>query len=215
MFKIIIINKIFNLSYYAQAALKRTMEKYSNICKFILITDQLSKVITPLISRCLCIRIPLATNQEIYQNLIYISSKEKLPISDQKLNSIITKSNNNITTSVWLLEMYKYNCNYDNNWENIINKIIFVIIKINKNNILSSLKKIREYFYILFITNISSQLIINKIMIKLLQYINLIEIKYKIINLSSIYDKRLMLGTRNIIHFEAYIIKLIQILNIS
>ena len=214
MFKIIIINKIYNLSYYAQAALKRTMEKYSNICKFILITDQLSKVITPLISRCLCIRIPLATNPEIFKNLLYISIKENINISYQKLNNIIIKSDNNITTAIWLFEMYKYNCNYDNNWEDIINKIILIIIKINKNNIFSSLKKIREYFYILFITNISSQLIINKIMIKLLKHINLIEIKYKIINLSSIYDKRLMLGTRNIIHFEAYIIKIIEILNI-
>ena len=36
MFKIIVINKVDNLSYYAQASLRRTLEKYSNTCKFIL-----------------------------------------------------------------------------------------------------------------------------------------------------------------------------------
>jgi replication factor C subunit 3/5 len=218
MFKIIIINKIYNLSYYAQASLRRTMEKYSNICKFILITDQLSKIINPLISRCLIIRIPLATNEEIFENLLYVSLKENLKISYKNLNNIINKSDNNISHSLWLFEMYKYNYNYNYNWENIIDIILSLIININKKNIFTILKKIRENFYILFITNISSQLIIKKIMIKLLKYIDTIkkstlELKYNIINISSIYNERLILGTRHIIHIEAYIIKLIHIIH--
>ena len=45
LFKVVVINKIDNLSYYAQASLRRTMEKYSTTCKFILLSDQLSKII--------------------------------------------------------------------------------------------------------------------------------------------------------------------------
>ena len=58
-FKVVVVNKIDNLSYYAQASLRRTMEKYVKSCKFIFICDQLSKVNEPIRSRCLLVRIPL------------------------------------------------------------------------------------------------------------------------------------------------------------
>ena len=47
-------------------------------------------------------------------------------------------------------------------------------------------------------------------MINILTYINDIHIKYDIINITSEYEQRLSLGTRHIIHIEAYIIKIIQ-----
>ena len=76
LFKIVIINKIDNLSYSAQASLRRTMEKYADTCKFIFICDQLSKIIEPLRSRCLLIRIPLPTNLQIIETLTQISINE-------------------------------------------------------------------------------------------------------------------------------------------
>jgi hypothetical protein len=48
-------------------------------------------------------------------------------------------------------------------------------------------------------------------MIKLLEYINDIKLKYYIINITSIFEQRLSLGTRHIIHIEAYIIRLIYL----
>jgi len=88
LFKIIIINKIDNLSYYAQASLRRTMEKFSNTCKFILISDQLSKIIEPLRSRCILVRIPLPTRCQILESLLYISYKENINVTFSKLNNI-------------------------------------------------------------------------------------------------------------------------------
>jgi replication factor C subunit 3/5 len=238
LFKIVIINKIDNLSYYAQASLRRTMEKYSNTCKFILISDQLSKIIEPIRSRCIIIRIPLPNKLQILESILYICYNEKIKISNKKIFEIINKSNNKINHAIWLLEMYKYNIEYNNNWEIIINNIVNIILNFNKKNILNitynecitkvdyklqnnnykllynSIKKIREYFYILFITNISTQLIIRKIMIKLLEnikYINDLKLKYNIINITSIFEQRLSLGTRHIIHIEAYIIRLIYL----
>jgi len=64
LFKVVVINKIDNLSYYAQASLRRTMEKYSNSCKFILVSDQLSKIIEPLRSRCLLVRVQLPNTEQ-------------------------------------------------------------------------------------------------------------------------------------------------------
>jgi hypothetical protein len=48
-------------------------------------------------------------------------------------------------------------------------------------------------------------------MLKLLNVINNIEIKYKIIDITSIFEQRLSQGTRHIIHIEAYISRLIEL----
>ena len=216
LFKIVVINKIDNLSYYAQASLRRTMEKYSNTCKFILISDQLSKIIEPLRSRCLLIRVQLPTQEQILETLLHISYKENIDIPFIKIKEIIKKSDNRINNAIWLLEMYKYDITYTKNWEYIIDLISYDINTfkmVNNKKLYLLLKKIRDQFYILFITNISTQMIIRKIMIKLLELNNDLKLKYDIINITSIHEIMLTQGTRHIIHFEAFIIKLLYLFN--
>lgn len=216
LFKVVVINKIDNLSYYAQASLRRTMEKYSNSCKFILISEQLSKIIEPIRSRCLLIRIQLPSDEEILESLLHITYKESIDIPFVKIKEIINNCDNRINHAIWLLEMYKNNIDYTKNWENIIELIINTVnnFKIKNNKKLYNLLvNIRQQFYILFITNIPTKMIIRKIMIRLLEINNHLELKYNIINITSIYEERLTQGTRNIIHFENYIIKLLYLFN--
>jgi replication factor C subunit 3/5 len=214
LFKIVVINKIDNLSYYAQASLRRTMEKYSDTCKFILISDQLSRITEPIRSRCLMIRIGLPTYAQILETLLYICEKENLKVDCLSLYEIIKQSDNKINNAIWLLEMYKYGINYNKNWERVINNIVDMILdpKIKNNKKLySTMKKIREQFYSLFITNIPTQLIIRKIIVKLLERIDDLKLKYNVIDITSIFEQRLSQGTRHIIHIEAYITKLIYL----
>jgi len=218
LFKVIIINKIDNLSYYAQASLRRTMEKYSNTCKFILISDQLSKIIEPIRSRCLMIRIPLPSNLQILETIIYVCYKENIRITFKKMNDIILNSNNKVNHALWLLEMYRYNIEYDKNWYHVIDNIVSMILDPDiKNNkkLYFIMKKIREQYYILFITNIPTQLIIRNIMIKILDKINNIILKYHVIDITSIFEQRLSQGTRHIIHIEAYIARLIYLFTMN
>lgn len=220
LFKVVVINKIDNLSYYAQASLRRTMEKYSDKCKFILLSEQLSKIIEPIRSRSLLVRVPLPTDEQILETLLYICDKENIDISFEKINEIILNSDNRINNAIWLLEMYKYNIVYEKNWELVINDIIELILSnklTNSKELFNTMRKIREKFYILFITNIPTQLIIRNIMIKILNKIDNLKIliddklklKYNIIEIISIYENRLNQGTRHIIHIEALVSKLI------
>ena len=214
LFKVVIINKIDNLSYYAQASLRRTMEIYSNSCKFILISDQLSKIIEPLRSRCLLVRVPLPKKEQILDTLLYICDKENITIDFNNLYTIIQNANNKMSHAILLLELYNHNIKYENDWEIVIESIINNIIDVNINNIkqlYKIIKIIREQFYILFITNISTQLILRKIMLKLISKTNNIQLKYNIINITSIFEQRLSQGTRHNIHSEAYIIRLIHL----
>jgi len=51
-----VINEVDHLSREAQAALRRTMEKYVSKCRLVLICENVGRVLAPLRSRCLMIR---------------------------------------------------------------------------------------------------------------------------------------------------------------
>jgi len=214
LFKIVIINKIDNLSNTAQASLRRTMEKYADTCKFIFICDQLSKMIEPLRSRCIEIRVPLPNNIQIINTLLQICQTEKIILDTPNLVDILINSNQKIYNAIWLLELKNNGCEFVNNKDNIILEMVQMII--NKRNYTSKkayrvIKKCRDLFYKLSITNISTQEIISEIMRKLLMYFEDINIKSHIIEITSIFELRKSQGTRHIECFEAYIIRLIYL----
>ncbi len=214
LFKIVVIDKIDNLNYYAQASLRRTMEKYANTCKFIFISNQLSKIIEPLKSRCLMVRVPLPNKYQIFNMVLKISHIENIDINVGDFNQIINNCDNNINKIIWYLELKKNNLSNFKDWKIIVEKIVSLIlsdIKTHKdlNNII---KKCREYIYILFITNLNLKIVIRYIMKNLINNIEDNEIKYKIINTTSEFELRMNKGTRLIIHIEAYIMKILQLL---
>jgi replication factor C subunit 3/5 len=63
--KVVVLNQVDRLSKQAQAALRRTMEKYAATCRLILCCDSPSKLIAPLRSRCLGIRIAAPTVDQV------------------------------------------------------------------------------------------------------------------------------------------------------
>jgi replication factor C subunit 3/5 len=216
LFKVVVINKLDNLSYYAQASLRRTMEKYSDTCKFIFICDQLSKIIEPIRSRCILFRTSLPTHQQIFETVFKVAELENITLSLEDFHEIVHNSENKINNALWLLELKKYNINYENNWSKLIDNIVFMILeKKNYNNkkFFSIIKKIREIFYNLFITNIPTQTIIRLIMKKILENIDDLNLKVNVIEITSIFELRLSQGTRHIIHLEAFCIRLFYLFN--
>tara|TARA_B100000767_G_C19773315_1_gene541255 strand:- start:1835 stop:2998 length:1164 start_codon:yes stop_codon:yes gene_type:complete len=218
-FKFVVINKIDKLSEYAQASLRRTIELVSDKCKFIFICDQLSRIIEPLRSRCILFRIPLLTDKMIFKVLLEISIAEKINITSKQISNIINTSDNMITTAIWNLELFKNNYNYDYNWKNLIKELVNEIFKIttqtdNKfnNNLLKFIKFSRITFYLLFTTNIEITDIFRKLMIQLLNKCQDINIKLRILDITSIFEKRISTGTRYIIHFEAYLMRILYLL---
>lgn len=214
LFKIVVINKIDNLSNTAQASLRRTMENYADTCKFIFICDQLSKMIEPLRSRCIEIRVPLPNNIQIINTLLHISKMENIDLSESDFIYILKNCNQRIHNAIWLLELKKNGCIFKNTKDENINEIISMIVdkkNYNPKKILSVLKKCREIFYILSITNIPTNEIISEIMRKLILCFEDINLKSHIIEITSIFELRKSQGTRHIECFEAYLIRLIYL----
>jgi replication factor C subunit 3/5 len=61
-FKVIVIHNIQHMLSSVQFSLRRTIEKYSDTCRFIIMTNSISKIIKPLISRSKCIKLTYPLN---------------------------------------------------------------------------------------------------------------------------------------------------------
>jgi len=200
-FKMVQINNLDNLSYYAQTSLRRTVEKYSKTCRFMMWCYSLSKVIEPLRSRCLCIHVPTQSTEELIKWTFNIASLESIKLNFGVLSNIVESSNGNLKNILWKLDMYKY-CNKINNcYQKALNNLI------NEVMIGHNIEIIRDYIYKMMITNISSNIIIkdflNIILVKINNYPK--EIIFKIIDAASTFEYRLSKGRRDIIHIETFL----------
>lgn len=88
-FKIIFMDEADALTSDAQAALRRTMEKYSGICRFILSCNYSSKIIDPIQSRCAVFKFKPLSDEEIEGYLGGIISKENVDIDSEALDGLV------------------------------------------------------------------------------------------------------------------------------
>ncbi len=88
-FKIIFMDEADALTTDAQAALRRTMEKFSKICRFILSCNYSSKIIDPIQSRCAVFRFKPLTQDDVRDFLDKIVKSEKVKIDKDAMDALV------------------------------------------------------------------------------------------------------------------------------
>lgn len=87
-FKIIFLDEADSLTSDAQAALRRTMERYTQTCRFILSCNYSSKIIEPIQSRCAVFRFRPLGLSDVKAYLERIADAEGLEVSDDAFEAI-------------------------------------------------------------------------------------------------------------------------------
>ena len=88
-FKVIFLDEADNLTGDAQAALRRTMEKYAGTCRFVLSCNYSSKIIEPIQSRCAVFRFRPLQKEGMRKLVRKIADAEKLTVDADGFEALL------------------------------------------------------------------------------------------------------------------------------
>ncbi len=104
-FKIIFMDEADSLTPDAQAALRRTMEKYSTNCRFILSCNYSSKIIDPIQSRCAVFRFRYLNNKAVGDWIEKITEEEGLSIDEDAKELLVRVADGDLRRVTNLLQI--------------------------------------------------------------------------------------------------------------
>lgn len=212
-YKIIVIRNLHYLKADVINFFSSVTEKYCDNCRFLMTSSNSMTYINKiLMGRFMMIKVPSPSIEELFIFSQEILNSCKCNITDSQINNIINYSDRNLNK---LLLYLQFNCENKKyfKYKNTLELYCEHIYKLIKKKKIENLIKVREFAYDLITKNIN----ITSFIIELVKFFNKQEIevekKIEIVSWGSIFQSRLSKSYKEIIHLEAFIFKIIEILN--
>ncbi|KAF7507476.1 hypothetical protein GJ744_010407 [Endocarpon pusillum] len=214
-FKVVVINEADSLTRDAQAALRRTMEKYSANVRLILLANSTAGIIAPIRSRTLLIRVPAPTEPEICAVLHHATATQKWKHIPALNERIARESGRNLRRALLMLEAV-YATTPDPtektaipppDWEMLIAQIADDIIAERSPK---QILVVRAKLYDLLTHCIPPTMVIKTLCWKLVDRVDA-ELKPEMVRWAAFYEHRIKLGSKVIFHLEAYVAKVMRV----
>jgi replication factor C subunit 3/5 len=213
-FKTVVLVEIDRLSRQAQAALRRTMEKYTSTCRLILICNSPSKVLDPVRSRCLGIRIAAPSVNDIVSVLKHVAHKEGLTLPDPLAVNIARESSRNLRRAVLMLEACTVQHRgssslppnavvHKTDWELYIRQLAE---EVTREQTPQRLQAAREKLYELLVSCIPATIILRTLVQELTKNLD-DSLKSTVYQWAAFYEHRIAMGSKEIFHLEAFLAK--------
>ncbi|GAA5894954.1 hypothetical protein JCM6882_008252 [Rhodosporidiobolus microsporus] len=231
-FKVVVINEADGLTRDAQSALRRTMEKYTSSLRVILCANSTAKIIGPIRSRCLLLRVGAPTEDQISTVLQSTAVQEGINLPDHVATLISRISSGNLRRALLSFEaLHTQDPSFKTikpdhsllrtgkqaagdieavprpDWEKYAAK---VAEKILAEQTPEKLLEVRGMFYELLVHCLPAKLILATITKRLLDRVDE-ELKADVAYWAAFYDHRLQQGNKAIFHLEAFAAKIMMI----
>ncbi|KAJ2557257.1 Replication factor C (RF-C) subunit [Coemansia sp. RSA 1933] len=214
-FKVVVIHEADALSRDAQHALRRTMEKYMSNMRVILCSTSTGKIIGPVQSRCLLVRVAAPTAAEIVDVMNLVAKKEGITIPPVFALHVAASSQRNLHRALLMLEssyVRQYPFSDSQNvllpeWEEYIKTISSAALK---QQTPAQLMAIRKQLYELITHCIPPPTILKAIAMHLVDGVSE-ELKPEIVHQAAFYELRLQNGQKAIVHLEAFMAKFMSV----
>ncbi|KAI0833309.1 P-loop containing nucleoside triphosphate hydrolase protein [Trametes gibbosa] len=215
-FKVVVIHEADSLSRDAQAALRRTMEKYMSNMRLILCANSTSKLIAPIRSRCLLMRVAAPNPEEMREVLDYVGKCEGFAIPDDTVAHIAADSNGNLRKAILVLEALKMQ-NPDlsvsalniakPDWETYCHKVADMVVQEQSP---ARVMEVRAKLYELLSHCIPPTVVIKTIADRVVEQVDE-ALKPDIMHWAAIYEARMRVGNKKIFHLEAWVVKVMSL----
>ncbi|EDQ86965.1 uncharacterized protein MONBRDRAFT_38211 [Monosiga brevicollis MX1] len=212
-FKTVVIVEADRLTRKSQQALRRIMESYVSNCRYILICNSSTKILAPIRSRCLQMRVGAPTMSEMCAVLHGVAKKEAVTVPDELCQQIVKESRRNLRRALLMLEASRAQIQATSlpvdlpivraDWEVYLRETAERIVT---EQSAARLLEVRGRFYELLTHCIPADLILKTLMEELVRHLDT-DLKVQIVQLAAEYEHRLQSGRKEIFHLEAFTAK--------
>uniref|UniRef100_A0A914ZSP4 AAA+ ATPase domain-containing protein n=1 Tax=Parascaris univalens TaxID=6257 RepID=A0A914ZSP4_PARUN len=214
-FKVVVLMEVEQLTRDAQHALRRTMEKYSATCRLILCCESIAKIIDPLRSRCMAIRVAAPSDHDAVVVVEAICKAESVAIPDPVVASVVKKACGNMRRILLMVEAIRVqSCMSEENqflpepdWEVYLKETARMILQ---QQSAENLLKVRSRIYECISRCIPPNVIFVNLLRELLHYCDG-AIKAEVVACAAEYEHRLTRGTKAVFHLEAFVASFMDI----
>jgi replication factor C subunit 3/5 len=216
-FKVVVINEADSLTRDAQAALRRTMEKYSNNVRLILVSNSTAGIIAPIRSRTLLVRVAAPSESDITLALEKAAKKESWKVIPELNTRIARESGRNLRKALLMFEaVYAQNPepNPDTpippaDWEVLISQIAADCIRERSPQMIL---QVRAKLYDLLTHCIPATMVLKTLCWKLVENKQVDDVlKAEVVRWASFYEHRIRMGSKVIFHLEAFVAKFMRV----
>jgi len=212
-FKVVVIDEAGSLTTDAQAALRRTMEKYMRTCRLVLTCESASKIIAPLRSRCLAVRVGRPSVDEAAAVLQKVAAKESVKVPLEFCRKIVEKSDRDMRRSLLLLEATHAQSAQINPdaalpheaWETAIDRVAKKILQEQSPKMAM---EVRGNVYELLAACLPPDFILKELLKKLIQNQKNDAVKQRAINAAAHFESTMRQGSKDIFHIEAFVTRI-------
>ena len=212
-----------NLTLKAQAALRRTMEKYSNRIRLVMVCLSIATLIPALKSRCLMIRNPSPTLDDIILVLREIVKREGMKsVSEDQILLVAEQSGRSLRKAILALQACCATKDFSSSilqdhWKQVLGKSVVEKMMVERS--VELVKRTRNVFYELLACQVPGDILIKELLCQLLgkvsgsKKVNNVEkmaLEFKEAAVSC--EKQMQQGDRAIIYLEAFLVKVLLVL---
>ncbi|GJE88606.1 P-loop containing nucleoside triphosphate hydrolase protein [Phanerochaete sordida] len=215
-FKVVVINEADSLSRDAQAALRRTMEKYMSNMRIILCANSTSKLIAPIKSRCLLVRVAAPTEEEMVTVMKHVASRQNFRIDDESvIQEIAQDAEGNLRKALLVFEALKMQTGSltgpitiaKPDWETYCHKVGDMIVQEQSPQ---RVMDVRTKLYELLSHCIPPTVILKTIAARVCEKVDE-SLKPEIMHWAAVYEVRMRVGNKKIFHLEAWVVKVMSL----
>lgn len=217
-YRLIVIEDADQLSVEAQESMRRTMENYIATCRFIFLSNREDRIIDPIYSRCIRVKLASPTVEEIVSILSNINNGIR-PVSKTDITLMAKSCDRNLAKALHYLNKHSLESpeivfkrqDYDNVYRHC-QSILTTIIK--GSDIGNTMDKVRSQLYELVTYCVDCKIIIQYLLELALKQIpaNEHHVIYHLCQIASDRDETIRSSSKPIYHVESYCLYLFRVI---